>query len=114
MVWQRDSNRIVPGDWATRKARVLQRDARVCHVCHHAGADQVDHIINVAHGGTHELSNLAPIHGDRCPTCAEACHKAKTAREAADGRRQQRAKAKHPVLVHPGLRRPHGDYPTRR
>lgn len=59
--------------------RILDRDMRICHVCHQPGADQVDHVIPVAEGGTDSDLNLAAIHG-------EPCHRRKTAAEAARAR----------------------------
>lgn len=100
MTWGRESHRPVPSDWKKRKALVLERDRGVCHACGHGGADDVDHLVNVAAGGTHELDNLGTIHSGRCPTCRKHCHKAKTAAEAAAGRR---ARHKQHAERHPGL-----------
>lgn len=82
----RGSQRVVPTDWKRRKAQVLEAHGRVCHLCGHPDAEEVDHILNVAAGGSHDLTNLAPIHGRRCPTCGRRCHVEKTSREAAAGR----------------------------
>ena len=60
------SRRVVPADWHKRRAAVLTRDRRTCYVCGGSGADEVDHIANVARGGTHDLSNLAAIHAVPC------------------------------------------------
>ena len=67
--------------WADqeRARRVMRRHGRVCHVCGREGADQVDHVIPLARGGADDESNLRPIH-------AVPCHKAKTQREAVEGR----------------------------
>lgn len=105
MPWGTNSNRIVPPDWKSRKARVLRRDQGVCWLCHHPGAEEVDHIVNVASGGGHEYGNLAAIHGRPCATCDRRCHIEKTAQESATARAAIRAKGKHPVEQHPGLRR---------
>lgn len=102
--WGRESHRVVPADWARRKATVMARDHGVCHVCGHGGATDCDHVVNVAAGGTHDLGNLALIHAERCPTCGKRCHKDKTQDEAQAGRAVQRAKLRHPVEQHPGLR----------
>lgn len=103
MAWQHRSHRVVPSDWGTRKKRVLMRDGRTCHDCGHGGADEVDHLVNVAAGGSHEYDNLAAIHGAPCPTCGRECHKIKTQAEAAAARAKQRASARHPRERHPGL-----------
>jgi 5-methylcytosine-specific restriction endonuclease McrA len=54
-----NAGRVVPGDWKSRKAKVLRRDRGICYVCRQQSADEVDHTVNVAEGGTHDLSNLA-------------------------------------------------------
>lgn len=38
----------------------------VCHICGQPGADSVDHVIPLAHGGTEDLSNLRPAHMHPC------------------------------------------------
>lgn len=84
-----------PNDWRTRKRTVLERDHRTCYICHQPGADTVDHVIPVAQGGSHDLTNLAAIH-------QHPCHDHKTAQEAAAGRtrpRQRRPPEKHPGLI---------------
>lgn len=65
--------------WRDLRAQILTRDHGVCHVCGRPGADRVDHLRNVAAGGTDAATNLAAIH--QVP-----CHAAKTQREAAAGR----------------------------
>jgi 5-methylcytosine-specific restriction endonuclease McrA len=110
MPWGNDSNRIVPSDWKTRKARVLRDHGRICHDCRHPDADEVDHLINVAEwvrqqlpGSAHDYANLVPIHGDYCPTCDQRCHKNKTAQESATARARSRQRGQHPRERHPGL-----------
>jgi 5-methylcytosine-specific restriction endonuclease McrA len=99
MAWSAKSNRIVPTDWHRRKAAVHRRDQGVCHVCGHGGADEVDHIRNVAAGGSHELTNLALIHGKQCSVCGKRCHIQKTAAEAS----AHRVRRARPTERHPGL-----------
>lgn len=94
MSWE-SSTRVVPPDWAKRKARVLARDGRVCHVCGGGGADEVDHLVPVARGGGHDYSNLAAIH-------ARPCHLEKTQAEAAEGR-ALKARRRPTSQTHPGL-----------
>lgn len=107
MTWQYRSNRAVPGNWGRRKQTVKRRDHGICHVCQHDGADQVDHIISVSEwtrrqlpGSPHELTNLAMIHGERCQTCGQRCHKDKTAAEAAAA---IQSAWRRPAERHPGL-----------
>lgn len=59
----------------------MQRDAGLCQPCLRSGftvlASAVDHVVNKAQGGTDDEDNLQAICGE--------CHKAKTAREGAQG-----------------------------
>ncbi|WP_442942108.1 HNH endonuclease [Nonomuraea sp. NBC_00507] len=67
--WSRVSarNRTRPSNWRRRRHLVLSRDGHRCYVCHQLGAGEVDHIVPVARGGTHDMSNLAAI----CKSCHE-------------------------------------------
>lgn len=66
-----------------RNARVLAAST-VCHLCGHEGADEVDHVIALANGGSEDLSNLRPAHGQQpCPTCGIKCNRAKGAKDIA-------------------------------
>ncbi|WP_299312384.1 HNH endonuclease signature motif containing protein [uncultured Halomonas sp.] len=64
--------------WRRRRDRVLQRDKGLCQPCLQQGrvtpATEVDHILNIARGGSESDDNLQAI-------CA-ACHREKTQREA--------------------------------
>ena len=53
MTWASRSSRVVPTDWKRRKAAVLKAHPYVRHTCGHGDADEVDHLLNVARGGTH-------------------------------------------------------------
>jgi 5-methylcytosine-specific restriction endonuclease McrA len=53
------------GAWETLRRKVLVRDMGTCFLCGRLGANQVDHLIEVADGGTNELTNLASCHADR-------------------------------------------------
>lgn len=46
------------------RARVLQRDAYICHYCG-GNADHVDHIIARKHGGSNDMENLVAA----CASC---------------------------------------------
>lgn len=55
--------------------RAILADSDVCHLCGHAGADEIDHLVPVSRGGTHNLENLAPAHGTNgCPVCGRKCN----------------------------------------
>lgn len=58
--------------WDLIRAAVLLRDSWTCQLCKRV-ANQVDHIVNKARGGSDDPSNLQAI--------CEICHKAKTAKE---------------------------------
>lgn len=66
--------------WRRLRAQVLKRDNHLCQCseCKRLGrlrsADEVDHIVPVAAGGTDELGNLQAINNE--------CHKAKTLLDA--------------------------------
>jgi 5-methylcytosine-specific restriction protein A len=64
-------------DWLKLRKRIMQRDIWQCQPCKKNGrltiAEEVDHIICKAHGGTNDEDNLQAI-------CKE-CHKTKTAKE---------------------------------
>lgn len=67
--------------WRRKREAVMRRDAYLCQPCKGQGrvteATEVDHIRNVAEGGTDDESNLQAI-------CA-GCHGAKTQAEARRG-----------------------------
>ncbi len=68
--------------WRKLRDQVMRRDNGLCQPCLKAGhvtvAQAVDHIVAKSAGGTDDPANLQAI--------CEACHKAKTAVEAAKGR----------------------------
>ncbi len=61
--------------WRRKREAILLRDNYTCRTCGLVTNDlEVDHIVNLAQGGTEDDSNLQAL-------CV-ACHKAKTARES--------------------------------
>lgn len=65
--------------WRRLRDEILLRDAYTCRSCGLVSQHlEVDHIINVAQGGTDDPNNLQCL----CP----ACHRSKTARESAAAR----------------------------
>ena len=54
------------GAWDTLRRKVLARDMGICFLCDRFGADQVDHLVEVADGGSNDLTNLASCH-ESCP-----------------------------------------------
>jgi hypothetical protein len=104
MAWHR---RAEPSNWKTIKAQVMVAHDGRCHVCGHGDSDQVDHLVNVARGGSHDVDNLAPIHGtaygtNPCPTCSRHCHQEKTRAEQQAGRATSNRNRKRPTEQHPG------------
>jgi 5-methylcytosine-specific restriction protein A len=97
--WDSSSRPKDPPGWAKTRALVIQRAVGLCQHedgCTYKGTD-VDHIVNLANGGDHNLNNLRLL-------CTWH-HKRKTSEEA--------TKARHslPALreirtnpTHPGLR----------
>jgi len=64
--------------WRRKRQLILIRDKYTCQVCQLVTLDlEVDHIVNIAQGGTDDDANLQAL-------CVP-CHQAKTAREAAQG-----------------------------
>ncbi|MFD9561505.1 HNH endonuclease [Streptomyces sp. NPDC059994] len=70
--WDRKSarNRSRPGDWSSRRAKVLTRDRFTCQKCGTRENLQVDHIVPVSRGGSWDLDNLWVLCGK--------CHALKT------------------------------------
>lgn len=81
----RDERRPKVSGWERQRRNkiVMARHGRVCHVCGQGGADQVDHVVPLAQGGSDTMDNLRPAH--------KQCHAAKTRRESAEGRSHPRA-----------------------
>jgi 5-methylcytosine-specific restriction endonuclease McrA len=50
------------GAWQAVRQTVLARDRSCCYLCDRLGADRVDHLVEVAAGGTNALTNLASCH----------------------------------------------------
>lgn len=78
-----------------RKA-ARDRDGDQCVQCGSTEHLEVDHILNVARGGTHHLDNLQTL-------CA-SCHQEKTQAEARQARATKLARRRLPVMPHPGVR----------
>lgn len=80
-------NRSLPKGWKKIRLATLRRDNWLCVICNKKNkvisAKEVDHIIPVSSGGTHEMDNLQSL-------CKE-CHALKTKRDIS---RQRRLKSK--------------------
>jgi 5-methylcytosine-specific restriction enzyme A len=106
--WQTSTRKArLPKAWHAMRARVLRRDATICHVCKQPGADSVDHVIA---GDAHDEANLAAIHKN-------PCHARKSSSEggqaSAVSRNARRASRFREPERHPGLTpAPSGDPPT--
>lgn len=90
-------------EWRYIRRCILNRDKRRCVLCGNR-ASEVDHIIEMADGGSfHEWSNLRSL--------CHACHKAKTmvmrtARAAARKSQETPQKEEQPVLAEDGPKTP--------
>lgn len=72
------------GSARQRRNRRILAASDVCHICGHVGADEVDHVVPLARGGSEDESNLRPAHGAvPCPTCGGQCNRSKGAKEFA-------------------------------
>ena len=78
----------------TQREAALSRAHHTCRTCGDP-ATEVDHIINLAQGGTHHPDNLQAL-------CAP-CHRVKTEAEALAARKSALASRYHPKETHPGL-----------
>uniref|UniRef100_UPI003F49949F HNH endonuclease n=1 Tax=Nocardia suismassiliense TaxID=2077092 RepID=UPI003F49949F len=92
MVWSREPHRY-RGVAQPQAERIRSRDRWTCQKCGEPGYE-VDHIENVAAGGSDADTNLWVL--------CQPCHQIKTADEAAAGRAQR--SRKRAVKPHPGLR----------
>lgn len=48
--------------WQRLKARIIRRDAGICHLCGQPGANTADHITPYSAGGNDHPDNLAAAH----------------------------------------------------
>lgn len=99
--WANSRSYRSPRGWTATRKRILSRDQGVCYICGLDGANEVDHILNVAAGGTHDDTNLAAIH-------SHPCHALKTKQESRAARNvppppslpsTKRRKESHPGLT---------------
>jgi len=103
--WSSSNRRPDPKGWSATRKQVIARAQGVCqhhplatesspnpHRCYLQGTE-VDHIVNLAQGGSEELDNLQLL--------CEWHHKQKTSKEASANR--VRRTERHPRERHPGL-----------
>ena len=88
--WSHSGTALTP---AQRHA-ALARDRHTCRTCGDP-ATEVDHIINLAQGGTHDPVNLQAL--------CTPCHRAKTETEALTARKAEWTARYHPRETHPGI-----------
>ena len=107
MAWTQ--KRRTPSDYLNphKAARILAAHGYVCHLCGHGQAEQIDHIIcwaewTIPDVSVHDAGNLAPAHGEPCPTCGRQCHKDKSKAEAARGSTRRAQRGKRVAEQHPG------------
>ncbi|MGB6924806.1 HNH endonuclease [Psychrobacter sp.] len=62
--------------WRRKRDEIFLRDKYTCQVCGRVGGElELDHIVNVARGGTDDDNNLQTL-------CKSPCHAAKTHAES--------------------------------
>lgn len=93
MGWETSTRQHPPG-WKALRRQVLERAEHTCQApnCLSSATD-VDHIVNLKSGGSHELDNLQAL--------CKPCHTKKTLQEARAAR--QRFTTARPREKHPGL-----------
>lgn len=78
-----------PDDWASRRQKVLQRDEYECQKCSLKVDLEVDHIVPISKGGSHNIENLQVL----CQECHHEKHPVQTKlRKAIDQNRRIRVK----------------------
>lgn len=94
MTWENPSK----GAPRNIRQKILNRDSHQCVKCGATQDLEVDHIHNVAQGGTHHLNNLQ--------TLCKPCHREKTRKEMRAGHQARKNRTKYPTEPHPGLKTP--------
>lgn len=51
------------------REQVFNYYGTVCWLCGHEGADTIDHLLMISHGGSNDLENLRPAHGRKSEFC---------------------------------------------
>ena len=99
MPWDNTPGKYPP-NWKDLRVQVITRAGGNCQHpgCYHPG-EEVDHIVNIANGGTHALNNLQLL-------CRQH-HADKTKGEQVEGLRKLWSKQYHPKEKHPGIVDPH-------
>jgi 5-methylcytosine-specific restriction protein A len=81
---------VYPINWQKIRIAVFQRDNYLCQVCKRMGilreGTEIDHIVSISQGGSHNLSNLQAI--------CEYCHAEKSKQERIAGIYNARCKTK--------------------
>lgn len=104
-MWKGDPRTTTP-EWRRLRLHILDRDRRVCHVCHNqrnpGPADEVDHLRTEAECRRLDIdpddpANLAAIHDD-------PCHREKSSAEGNAEQARLRALRLRPTEPHPGRR----------
>src|SRR5699024_10868917 len=88
--WSHSGTALTP----TQRHAALARDRHTCRTCGDT-ATEVDHIINLAQGGTHD-----PVHLHARTT---RCNRSQPAAEARTATQAARAARYHPAEAHPGI-----------
>ena len=65
----RMNKRITGRALQTLRQKVFSTYGDICWLCGQEGADTIDHIVMVAHGGSNTIENLRPAHGRKSSYC---------------------------------------------
>ena len=63
------SKRIRGRALQTLRKKVFLTYGDICWLCGQEGADTIDHLVMVSHGGSNSIENLRPAHGRKSAFC---------------------------------------------
>jgi len=70
------------------RERVFNYYGTTCWLCGHEGADTIDHLVMISHGGSNDLENLRPAHGRKTEYCVGNFSRKRGKKALSKGRRQ--------------------------
>ncbi len=63
------NKRITGRALQTLRQKVFSTYGDICWLCGQEGADTIDHLVMVVHGGSNTIDNLRPAHGRKSAFC---------------------------------------------
>jgi hypothetical protein len=70
------------------REQVFNHYGTTCWLCGHEGADTIDHLVMISHGGSNDLENLRPAHGRKTEYCVGNFSRKRGKKAFNKGRRQ--------------------------